>query len=101
MRSLAKLIALEARLLVREPATMAFTVLLPTGLLLVLGLGFRGEPAAPGGGQQDQPTYLPALSLTIAVGMLGFFGLPSVLGTYREKGILRRLSQIQRSGLTR
>ena len=92
MRSLLNLIALEARLLVREPATLAFTALLPTGLLLIFGLGFSDEPAAPGGGQHEQPMFLPALSLMIAVGMLGFFSLPSVLGTYREKGILRRLS---------
>jgi ABC-2 type transport system permease protein len=58
----------------------------------VFGLGFRDDPAPAGAGQHDQPAYLPALSLMIAVGMLGFFGVPSVLGTYRERGILRRLS---------
>jgi ABC-2 type transport system permease protein len=92
MRSLANLIRVEAKLFLREPATLLFTVLLPLGLMLVFGLGFRSDPAPVGTGQQQQPTFLPALSLMIAVGMLGFFGLPSVLGAYREKGILRRLS---------
>jgi len=92
MRALSNLIRVEAKLFLREPATLLFTVLLPIGLLLIFGLGFRDDPAPTGTGQRDQPTYLPALSLMISVGMLGFFGVPSVLGTYREKGILRRLS---------
>ena len=92
MKSLPKLIQVEAKLFLREPATLLFTLLLPLGLMLVFGLGFRDDPAPAGPGQQQQPTFLPALSLMIAVGMLGFFGLPSVLGAYREKGILRRLS---------
>jgi ABC-2 type transport system permease protein len=92
MRTLWSLIRVETKLFLREPATLLFTVLLPLGLMLVFGLGFSGDPAPTGSGQRDQPTFLPALSLMIAVGMLGFFGVPSVLGTYREKGILRRLS---------
>jgi ABC-2 type transport system permease protein len=92
MRALSHLIRVEAKLFLREPATLVFTIGLPIGLLLIFGLGFKGDPAPVGTGQQDQPTYLPALSLMISVGMLGFFGVPSVLGAYREKGVLRRLS---------
>jgi ABC-2 type transport system permease protein len=88
MRSLLALIALETKLLLREPALLVFTVLLPVGLMLVFGFGFRGEPSPAAGGQRAQPAYVPALSLMISVGMLGFFAIPSVLGTYREKGIL-------------
>jgi ABC-2 type transport system permease protein len=92
MSALLQMIWMETKLFLREPATLAFSVLLPIGLMLVFGLGFRGEPAPVGNGQHDAPTFLPALSLMISVGMLGFFALPSVLGSYREKGILRRLS---------
>lgn len=92
MKELSNLIRLEAKLFLREPATIAFTIILPVGLMLIFGLGFQGDPAPTGTGQHDQPTYLPALSLMLSIGMLGFFGLPSVLGSYREKGILRRLS---------
>lgn len=92
MRSLLALIAMETKLLLREPAMLVFTVLLPVGLMLVFGLGFRGDPPPAEGGQRAQTAYLPALSLMISVGMLGFFAVPSALGTYREKGILRRLS---------
>lgn len=89
---LLQLTRMELRLLLREPATLLFTLVLPLGLMLVFGLGFRDDPAPTGGGQHEAPTFLPALSLMIAVGMLGFFALPSVLGSYREKGVLRRLS---------
>lgn len=89
---LLEMIRMETKLFLREPAMLAFSVLLPIGLMLVFGLGFRGDPAPVGSGQHDAPTFLPALSLMISVGMLGFFALPSTLGSYREKGILRRLS---------
>jgi ABC-2 type transport system permease protein len=92
MSALLKMIWMETKLFLREPATLAFSVLLPIGLMLVFGLGFRGDAVPVGSGQHDAPTFLPALSLMISVGMLGFFALPSVLGSYREKGILRRLS---------
>ncbi len=92
MKEFANILRVEAKLFLREPATLAFTLILPLGLMLIFGLGFKGAPVPDNPGQHDQPTFLPALSLMIAVGMLGFFGLPSVLGTYREKGILRRLS---------
>lgn len=90
MKSLTNLVRVETRLLLREPAIIAFALLVPLGLILVFGLG---SPPSPGAvGQHDQPTFLPALSLMIAVGMLGFMALPGALGSYREKGILRRLS---------
>jgi ABC-2 type transport system permease protein len=92
MKEFASLLRVEAKLFLREPAILAFTIILPLGLMLIFGLGFQGSPAPANPGQHDQPTFLPALTLTLAVGMLGFFALPSVLGTYREKGILRRLS---------
>lgn len=92
MKEFASLLRVETKLFLREPATLAFTLILPLGLMLIFGLGFKGSPAPANPGQHDQPTFLPALALVIAVGMLGFFALPSVLGSYREKGILRRLS---------
>lgn len=92
MKSLGRLIGIETKLFLREPVTLIFAVILPLGLMLIFGLGFDSMPAGDGTGQHGQPTFLPALSLMIAIGMLGFFGLPSVLGGYREKGILRRLS---------
>lgn len=90
--ALRNLVATEARLLVREPTTIIFGVLLPT--LLLVGLAavpVLREPAEEFGGLRFIDTWAPT-SLILGLGILGLMHLPSVIATYREAGILRRMS---------
>jgi len=96
-RTLARVTAVEARLALRDPATIFFALLLPAVLLTVLGL------AMPWGSQPysaDDPLlatisgitgYTPIV-LTLAVGTVALSAYPTVIATYRGQGVLRRLS---------
>lgn len=75
-----KLTTVEAKLLVREPGSM-FTILIPLFFLVIFGSSIE-----PG------DTVLLPMSLAIAVGLVGLYLLPTTMATYRERGILRRLS---------
>jgi ABC-2 type transport system permease protein len=83
----------EAKLVLREPIGMAFSLLLPLVLLLVFG--------APGAARRPDPnldgkipidTVMPSLALALSFGMLAIFMLPGFMSDYRSRGILRRLS---------
>ncbi|MFI7452722.1 ABC transporter permease [Nonomuraea sp. NPDC049714] len=80
MTALAKLTSVEIKLLVREPGAM-FALLIPLFILVVFGSSIE-----PG------DTVLVPMSLAIAVGLVGLYLMPTTLATYRERGILRRLS---------
>ncbi|MEU4699098.1 ABC transporter permease [Nonomuraea dietziae] len=75
-----KLTVVELKLLVREPGSM-FTILLPLFILVIFG-----SSIPPG------DTVLLPMTLAIAVGLVGLYLVPTTLATYRERGILRRLS---------
>ncbi|GIH79126.1 ABC transporter permease [Planobispora longispora] len=75
-----KLAAVETKLLTREPGAL-FSLLIPLFILVVFGSSIE-----PG------DTVLLPMALAIAVGMVGLYLLPTTLATYRERGILRRLS---------
>ena len=94
MRGLAKLTTIEAKVLfLRDPVWLLVAMAVPIGILLVFGLpGFAREPAAELGGQRPIDTVLPSVALATNVGVLAISALPIYLATYREKGILRRLS---------
>ncbi|MBV2363160.1 ABC transporter permease [Streptomonospora nanhaiensis] len=80
MRTLTKLAAVETKLLVREPGAV-FALLIPLFILVAFGGGIsRGD------------TVLVPMATTMAVGLVGLYLLPTTLATYRERGILRRLS---------
>jgi len=87
----------QARLFLREPASVFFGLVFPTLILVALGtlLPVMREPitaAAPG-----QPAlrgidvYLPVV-LAVAIATVALTTFPPTFGAYREKGILRRLS---------
>ncbi|MEU6075125.1 ABC transporter permease [Micromonospora sp. NPDC047074] len=90
MSALTKLIAVEAKLFLREPVSLFFVFALPIGLMLVFGLPQRG--ASGDAGQHGDQTFLPSLSLALTIGMLALFTLPMALGIYRERRVLRRLA---------
>lgn len=75
-----KLAVVEVKLLTREPGAI-FTLLIPLFILIVFG-----SSIGPG------DTVLLPMALAIAVGLVGLYLLPTTLATYRERGILRRMS---------
>lgn len=82
----------EARLLTREPVAIGVGILLPTVLLLGLGaLPTLREPSAEFGGLRFVDAWAP-MALILGMGILCLQHLPSALATYREKGVLRRMS---------
>ncbi|MEU0565226.1 ABC transporter permease [Nonomuraea sp. NPDC005983] len=75
-----KLTIVELKLLTREPGAI-FSLLIPLFILVVFGSSIE-----PG------DTVLLPMALAIAVGLVGLYMLPTTMATYRERGILRRLS---------
>jgi ABC-2 type transport system permease protein len=92
-RAFGKLIMTESKLYLREPIGAFFGVAFPTILLLVLGSAIPGftRPADEIGGQRPIDIYLPIV-LALAVATVSMVTLLNVLATYRERGVLRRLS---------
>ena len=86
------LIRTEAKLVFREPVSWLAAIALPTAILLIFGTIFSKQGADPGlGGLRFIDVFVPSL-VVITVGTLGIQTLPIRLATYREKGVLRRLS---------
>lgn len=81
----------EAKLFVREPMTVAFTLVLPLLFLFVLGGVFGNTPDPKyysGHGPLD--FYVPAY-VGLVWASVGLLALPVHLARYREDGVLRRL----------
>lgn len=93
MSALAKLTKVEAKIFAREPLAMFWGLIFPALLLLVLGFFFPGarEPSDDLGGLRLVDLYAPIV-LGLALATLAFATLPAILATYRERGVLRRLS---------
>lgn len=91
MTIMSELTRVELKLFLREPAAVAFTIGLPTGLLLAFGsIRSMREPSEQFGGLSFIDIWMPSLIL-ITLAVLALQALPMTLGTYREKGILRRM----------
>ncbi len=92
MNELTRLIVTEAKLLFRDPISWLAAIALPTLILLIFGSIFGpSEPDPALGGLRFIDVFVPSL-VVITVGTLGIQTLPIRLATYREKGVLRRLS---------
>lgn len=89
MSTLMKITTVESKLFLRDSTSAIMTFALPIGLLVIFGSIGLGEGSADEGISE---AFLPVMALALSVAMLGFSVLPTVLATYREKGILRRLS---------
>jgi ABC-2 type transport system permease protein len=87
-----KLTRNELRLFLREPLVVFFSLLFPTILVVILGSipGFR-DPTPDLGGDTVISIYV-GVALALSLAMLGLQFVPSVLASYREKGILRRVA---------
>lgn len=89
MSALITLTRVESALLLREPAAVGFTLLLPLVLLTLNGsAGNVPDPAFGGAGIVDVlvPGYLVYVMATSAI-----MGMAETLADYRDRGILRRM----------
>lgn len=92
MSTLFKTTAVEARLFLREPMSVGFGVLFPTVILLGLGaIPALREPSEEYDGARFVEIWAPT-ALVIGIAILGLQHIPGVLATYRENGVLRRMS---------
>ena len=81
----------EAKLFLREPMTVAFTLALPLLFLFVLGGVFGNSPNPKVyGGHGPLDFYVPAY-IGLVWASVGLLALPVHLARYREDGVLRRL----------
>lgn len=88
-----ELVRTEAKLTLREPIGIAFSLLLPLAIVLAFGLSASAaEPDPELAGQVPLDTILPSLALALAFGMAAIFMLPGFMADYRMRGVLRRLS---------
>ena len=87
-----QLVRNEVRLAWRQPTSLIGGLALPAALLIIFSFipTFR-QPQASLGGFSPLEEYVPIL-IGFSLAMLALFGLPIPLVTYRELGVLRRLS---------
>lgn len=86
------LIKTETRLLLREPILLLWTTGLPIAAFTILALvPGTSRPTDDLGGLSYAQVYLGVIAL-IALSLLTTMSLPAVLSTYRERGVLKRLS---------
>ena len=91
MRAMSGLMVAEARLFMREPFAVFFTLLFPLLLLLIFGSAFGGQPDYPGfPGRDGIEVFVPQLACQVA-GYLGLLAIPIAFAEYREMGVFRRL----------
>lgn len=91
MSTLSRLTITETKLFFREPLGVFFTLAFPPILLIILGSipAFR-EADNNLGGLRVIDLYTPII-VGMAITMFALNGIPQVLATYRERGILRRM----------
>ena len=92
MSNLRKITAIEAKLMLREPGILIVGLLLPSIVLLAIGVIFAPhEPDPLLGGLRFIDLLAPSM-LVITLATLGVNTMPARLVKDRESGVLRRLS---------
>ena len=82
----------EARLAWRQPAGIIVSIGISLGLLVIFGeISVFRQTSARLGGLSAFDVYIPIL-IAFAIAIIAFTYLPGPLVSYREQGILRRLS---------
>jgi ABC-2 type transport system permease protein len=91
MKSLTKMTWMEAKLFLREPVGVFFTLVFPLIMLFIFGTIYSNVPAGPGsGGPEAIGSLIPAFTAMV-IGITGLMAVTITMATYRENGILRRL----------
>jgi ABC-2 type transport system permease protein len=81
---------IEAKLFLREPLGLFFTLAFPV-MILLLFAGIFGNEAVPGmPGVRSVDIQAPGYA-TMVIGTVALIGLPVTLASYRQGGILRRM----------
>lgn len=93
MSAMTKLATVESKLFLREPPAVFWALVFPAILLAGLGGLFPGflEPIPELDGLRLIDVYVPIV-LAMALLTAGVMGLPPVLVSYRQYGILRRMA---------
>lgn len=81
MRAFVKLLSIEMKLNVREFSGVLFGIMIPVGLMCLLGVLYD---------TQEQINQAVPAVLTIGICATGLMGIPITLSAYREKKLLRR-----------
>jgi ABC-2 type transport system permease protein len=89
MKSLLKLTWTEAKLFLREPQALFFTLVFPLLLLFVYGGIYGNEPKAMFGGFGSVDISVPSYTAMI-IATSGLISISVIIATYREAKILRR-----------
>jgi ABC-2 type transport system permease protein len=92
MSALTKLTRIEIKLFLREPMAVFFALAFPCVLIGILGSipAFRSQARAVDG-LRVIDLYV-TITIALVLGMLALQFTPTTLASYREKGILRRMS---------
>lgn len=96
MPGLGRLLVTELKLFTRDLGSVFFVVAFPTVLLLGLALAVPGmrdplEDAGPWTGLKAVDLMTPTM-ICVTIATAGLTSFPTYLASYREKGVLRRLS---------
>lgn len=97
VRGFGTLLATELKVWLRDPTAVFFALVFPTGLLLGLGLAVPAfaepmtEAPPPWNTAPGITSYLPTI-IALAVGTIALTTMPVQFATFREKGVLKRLS---------
>jgi ABC-2 type transport system permease protein len=93
MQGLARLTQTEARLFVRDKAQVFFVLFLPVALVLGFGStpGTR-EASEDFGGEVPLDALVAPLAVAVLLASVAYNVVPTHVVSYREKGVLRRLS---------
>jgi len=89
MKALIQLIKIEILGSVREFSSVLFGILLPAGIMLLLGILYGDKVAFDGAGFSLIQQAFPAV-VTIGICASGLMGIPITISAYREKKILKR-----------
>ncbi|GIJ21690.1 ABC transporter permease [Micromonospora lutea] len=92
MHAFGQILKTETKLYLRDIPSLLLILLLPTVILVVLGLVPTLRVPDPKFGGVSFITYFTPSLLVASLAMVAVNILPSVLATYRERGILRRLA---------
>jgi ABC-2 type transport system permease protein len=92
MSMMYRLTATETRLFLREPAVVFFTIAFAPALLVAVGSLVPGmlEPDVGTAHLRPIDLFLPVV-VSLGVALFALTGLPPLLATSRERGVLRRL----------
>jgi len=86
-----KMTWMEAKLFLREPIGAFFTLVFPLMMLFLFGTIYGNTPPPGSSGQGAIEALIPAFTAMV-IGMAGLMSVTITMATYREKGVLRRLS---------